>query len=113
MVAPERIVAPHTRFRGYPWAICNALATTFVSISYVMPSYANDTSCKNLPASITVMAMTRRIDREMLKLARKELASAGGKARAKKYDHETLSAWAKRGGRPRKATSERVNHISH
>jgi hypothetical protein len=33
----------------------------------------------------------------------KELASEGGKARAKKYDHATLSKWAKRGGRPKKS----------
>jgi len=32
----------------------------------------------------------------------KQLTSMGGKARAKKYDHATLSGWAKRGGRPRK-----------
>jgi transposase-like protein len=32
----------------------------------------------------------------------KQLTSMGGKARAKKYDHATLSEWAKRGGRPRK-----------
>jgi hypothetical protein len=31
----------------------------------------------------------------------KKLASEGGKARAEKYDHEQLSAWAKLGGRPR------------
>ena len=36
----------------------------------------------------------------------KQLASIGGKARANKYDHETLSQWAKRGGRPRKDTQE-------
>jgi hypothetical protein len=32
----------------------------------------------------------------------KQLTSMGGKARARKYDHATLSEWAKRGGRPRK-----------
>jgi len=32
----------------------------------------------------------------------KQLASEGGKARASKYDHTTLSKWAKMGGRPRK-----------
>jgi len=32
----------------------------------------------------------------------KQLASMGGKARAKKYGHATLSEWAKRGGRPKK-----------
>jgi general stress protein YciG len=36
----------------------------------------------------------------------KQLASEGGKARAKKYDHATLSEWAKRGGRPRKMKSK-------
>jgi hypothetical protein len=37
----------------------------------------------------------------------KQLASLGGKARAKKYDHETLSEWAKRGGRPKKHAQAR------
>jgi len=32
----------------------------------------------------------------------RQVASAGGKARAKKYPHETLSKWARKGGRPRK-----------
>jgi hypothetical protein len=41
----------------------------------------------------------------------KLLASEGGKARAKKYDHATLSEWAKRGGRPRKTKiKEREAH---
>ena len=31
-----------------------------------------------------------------------KLSSIGGKARAAKYDHKTLSEWAKKGGRPRK-----------
>jgi hypothetical protein len=39
---------------------------------------------------------------EALRKVRRELASAGGKARAKKYDKKTLSKWAKKGGRPRK-----------
>ncbi|HME31501.1 MAG TPA: hypothetical protein VKG65_01985 [Terriglobales bacterium] len=34
----------------------------------------------------------------------RQLTSMGGKARAKKYDHATLSEWAKRGGRPRKGS---------
>lgn len=46
--------------------------------------------------------MAIKMTTEMRKLARKELASVGGKARAKKYDHATLSKWAKLGGRPRK-----------
>jgi hypothetical protein len=37
----------------------------------------------------------------------KQLASQGGKARAKKYDHATLSEWARLGGRPRKTKSRR------
>ena len=31
-----------------------------------------------------------------------QLASKGGKARANKYNKETLSKWAKKGGRPPK-----------
>ena len=30
------------------------------------------------------------------------MGKKGGKARAAKYDHKTLSEWAKKGGRPRK-----------
>ncbi|MBI2816332.1 MAG: hypothetical protein HYX72_05300 [Acidobacteria bacterium] len=36
----------------------------------------------------------------------KQLASVGGKARAAKYDHNTLSEWAKLGGRPRKKAAQ-------
>ncbi len=32
-----------------------------------------------------------------------KIGSAGGKARAKKYDKATLRKWAKKGGRPPKA----------
>jgi hypothetical protein len=39
-----------------------------------------------------------------MKLVMKQLASKGGKARAKKYDQATLSEWAKLGGRPKKKT---------
>jgi len=46
--------------------------------------------------------MAVKITPELRKLIRKELASAGGKARAEKYDHAILSQWAKRGGRPKK-----------
>jgi hypothetical protein len=45
--------------------------------------------------------MGLKITREVRKFY-KQLASEGGKARAKKYDHATLSEWAKRGGRPKK-----------
>jgi hypothetical protein len=43
-----------------------------------------------------------KITKEMRDKIRRELASSGGKARAKKYDKKTLSKWAKKGGRPRK-----------
>jgi hypothetical protein len=52
---------------------------------------------KYYPSSVAI-----KITVEMRQLVRKELARAGGKARAKKYDHATLSKWAKLGGRPRK-----------
>jgi general stress protein YciG len=35
-----------------------------------------------------------------------KIQSKGGKARAAKYDKKTLSKWAKKGGRPRKARKE-------
>lgn len=38
-------------------------------------------------------------------LTQKEFASLGGKKRAKKYSKEQLSAWAKKGGRPKKKLS--------
>jgi len=34
------------------------------------------------------------------------MGKKGGKARAEKYPHETLSKWAKKGGRPRKDASQ-------
>jgi hypothetical protein len=46
--------------------------------------------------------MVIKITAEIKKLLRKEFASAGGKARAKKFSAEQLSEWAKKGGRPRK-----------
>jgi len=48
--------------------------------------------------------MTLRITPEIREFY-KRLTSMGGKARAKKYDHATLSVWAKRGGRPKKNES--------
>ena len=44
------------------------------------------------------MKITAKLKGELMR----ELASQGGKARAKKYDKATLSKWAKKGGRPRK-----------
>jgi general stress protein YciG len=43
-----------------------------------------------------------KITEKLRQQIRSELARAGGKARAKKYDKATLSKWAKKGGRPRK-----------
>ena len=37
-----------------------------------------------------------------------QMASKGGKARAKKYDKETLSKWAKKGGRPPKRGQDQM-----
>jgi hypothetical protein len=48
--------------------------------------------------------MATKVSAEMIRLVQRKLASAGGKARAKKYDRATLSKWAKRGGRPKKKT---------
>lgn len=42
-----------------------------------------------------------RLTKELREALRK-MQSAGGKARAAKYDKKTLSKWAKKGGRPRK-----------
>jgi hypothetical protein len=47
--------------------------------------------------------MATKVSAEVMKLVRKQLASAGGKARAKKYDAATLSKWGARGGRPKKS----------
>jgi hypothetical protein len=43
-----------------------------------------------------------KISEKLMQQARQELARQGGKARAAKYDKDTLSKWAKKGGRPRK-----------
>jgi hypothetical protein len=51
----------------------------------------------NLPGKF----MTNKLDKSVQKYL-SELASKGGKARAKKYDKKTLSKWAKLGGRPKK-----------
>jgi len=45
--------------------------------------------------------MAKKVSAEVVKLARTQLASEGGKARAKKYDRATLRKWAKLGGRPK------------
>jgi hypothetical protein len=38
------------------------------------------------------------------------MGKKGGKARAAKYDHKTLSEWAKKGGRPRKDAQVQGGH---
>jgi hypothetical protein len=50
--------------------------------------------------------MIKKVSAEVLKLVRKQLASAGGKARAKKYDRATRVKWAKLGGRPKKKATK-------
>jgi hypothetical protein len=47
--------------------------------------------------------ITKRLKEQLRQELNRELASAGGKARAQKYDKKTLSKWGKRGGRPRKS----------
>ena len=54
-----------------------------------------------------------RISTETRKLIQQEFARAGGKARAKKYDHATLSEWAKLGGRPRKKDAQVQDEQGH
>ncbi len=48
------------------------------------------------------MKITEELKREI----RRQFASAGGRARAKKYDKKTLREWAKKGGRPRKEKAD-------
>jgi hypothetical protein len=43
-----------------------------------------------------------KIADKVMQEARRELASAGGKARAKKFSKSVLKKWARLGGRPRK-----------
>jgi hypothetical protein len=43
-----------------------------------------------------------KISEDVMREARRKLASKGGRARAAKYNKKTLSKWAKKGGRPRK-----------
>ena len=56
----------------------------------------------NVPSKFYYYDMKKKVTEEMMRLVQTKLASAGGRARAKKYDRATLSEWAKRGGRPRK-----------
>jgi hypothetical protein len=74
-------------------------------------SCGNNTSCKTCSASIIIHGMALKITPEVRKFY-KQLAREGGKARAKKYDHATLSEWAKRGGRPRKATADETKRTT-
>jgi hypothetical protein len=52
---------------------------------------------------IRPMKITEKLKREV----RRELARAGGRARAEKYDKKTLSKWARLGGRPPKKGKKR------
>lgn len=44
-----------------------------------------------------------KISKAVRRAVLREMQSAGGKARAAKYDKATLTKWAKMGGRPPKA----------
>ncbi len=48
------------------------------------------------------MRISKKLKEQVRQELYRELTSAGGKARAAKYDKATLSKWAKKGGRPRK-----------
>jgi hypothetical protein len=43
-----------------------------------------------------------KIGKKIRKQIRRELAAAGGRARAAKYDKKTIAAWGRKGGRPPK-----------
>jgi hypothetical protein len=45
-------------------------------------------------------------ERELISKYLAKIGSKGGKARAAKHDNKQLSAWAKKGGRPRKDQKE-------
>ena len=47
--------------------------------------------------------MDSKHDQETIRRYLTRIASAGGKARARKYDRETLQEWARLGGRPPKS----------
>jgi hypothetical protein len=59
----------------------------------------------NLPSKYYYLCMSLKMTQAVKEFYR-QVASAGGKARAEKYPHETLSKWAKKGGRPRKDASK-------
>src|SRR5919201_3620654 len=65
-------------------------------------------SLKTCRASIIFVEKMRLNITPAVRQLFKKLASEGGKARAKKYDHQTLSQWAKLGGR-RKNSAEARN----
>jgi hypothetical protein len=53
--------------------------------------------------------MTKKITAKLMREALRELAIAGGKARARRYSKKQLSEWAKTGGRPRKDAKKRTS----
>ena len=57
---------------------------------------------ENIPCKFYYYSMKKKVTDEMVRLVFEKFGSAGGKARAKKYDRETLRKWARMGGRPRK-----------
>jgi hypothetical protein len=55
---------------------------------------------QNLAGKFTIEALKK--EEKLLREYLAKLGRKGGKARAEKYDKETLSKWAKLGGRPPK-----------
>ena len=62
---------------------------------------------ENLPSKFYDWHMTKKVTEEMMRLVQTQLASAGGKARAARYDYATLREWGKRGGRPKKKVQQK------
>jgi hypothetical protein len=74
----------------------------------ILPPRAGDcqAGCGKFSIAITCWKLynhySMKITAEVMREARRKLAAAGGRARAKKYGKKALSKWGKKGGRPRK-----------
>jgi hypothetical protein len=80
-------------FRGFLYVLTRALHYPLILV------------LENLLGKYYCMYMTLKMTPAVKRFYR-QVASAGGKARAAKYDHEILSEWARKGGRPRKDASK-------
>jgi hypothetical protein len=65
-------------------------------------------SIENLPSKYHASDLDKNLITPAVKRFLKELASEGGKGRARKYPKAVLSKWAKLGGRPRKDRHEKA-----